>query len=215
MKSKRTLIILCAAYFLCAAVALPPTLAANAAVVDSAECVTVCGTGKIIMSPDTAELSFGMQLRAKTLADAQTAMNAVYTKVMSAVKSVDADAAKCVLADYSCAYPVCENGLSSFEVNRNFTVRTKNLSAADQLITAVGNAGAVRFNGTRYLLEDTGEAYKNALVEARKNACAKVASLYQNAVLRSVREVCTNNYCAPNSKGYITVEATIEACFEI
>lgn len=191
---------------------LPSASAPNVA--DAPECVSIMGCGKIYVQPDTAELRFELQVRGSSVAEAQNTVTQTYNRILDSIKKVDADAAKSAAYEYSYAYPVCENGVTKYEYNRNFSFITHKLDALDKLIAAASNAGATRYGGTRLSLENNTDAYKQALISAKNNALEKAAALYGNLELQQLTEQGSYCYCSPDMNGCITVEVSVCACFK-
>lgn len=186
-----------------------PILAEEA---EQIEKVCVIGTSKIEASPDTAEISIGVQKRTETIEEGQTAISSLVENVKNAILAVDSEASLSI--SYSSVYPVCEHGIQAFEFNYNYTIKTKALDKISEIVKAAGNAGAVRFSQPRFCIENEEELYYNALSQAKQNASQKANAIANGLTLKAVFEQSVYSYCSPRNDDKIIIEASIKAIFE-
>lgn len=108
--------------------------------------ITVSGTAKIQVTPDSAELEFGVESRATSLADAQ-ANNEQRTKaILEALKKAGVET-KDVKSDEIQVEPYYGQDDSKakpvyFSVSRNINVRLRDISKFETSLTAALKAGA-------------------------------------------------------------------------
>lgn len=184
-----------------------------AEILENIQLITVLGEGIYITNPDTAEISFGIQTRAKTIAEGYEEIKSIYNKFIETLNSIDNISTQSFVINYSSAYPVQNSPVCEYQFNCNFSIKTKELSQIDNIIKKASEAGINSYNNVCYTIDDKTNAYNEALKIAKENALNKVSALYTNAVLKELQEVSIYTYTAPNAEGIISVEARLKAKF--
>lgn len=184
-----------------------------AEILENIQLITVLGEGIYITNPDTAEISFGIQTRAKTIAEGYEEIKSIYSKFIETLNSIDNISTQSFVINYSSAYPVQNSPVCEYQFNCNFSIKTKELSQIDNIIKKASEAGINSYNNVCYTIDNKTNAYNEALKIAKENALNKVSALYTNAVLKELQEVSIYTYTAPNAEGIISVEARLKAKF--
>lgn len=172
-------------------------------------CVT--GTGKSYAAPDVAYISVGLQTRAGTMAEGQRAIGELYRKVLEAARGSDGEIS--VSCDNVYGYPVCESGRTAYAFGRDIRIKTKQPAFAEKIAEACAEAGATRYSGIRYELENTAEAYAAALSAAAEDAAKKAAALGGGERL-ALEETCVYGTFS-GGDNRIEVCATVHARYEL
>ncbi|HIT73227.1 hypothetical protein B5E58_03675 [Tyzzerella sp. An114] len=142
--------------------------------------ITVSGTGVVKVKPDTADISFSVETKGKTNSEAQAENAKVTDSVKKALKNFGINEENIITSGYS-VYPdyyydsdTKEDKITGYTASNRFTVTTKQIDKAGEIMEIAINAGATRTNGVNFYVEDTnkyyGDALKSAVVNASKSA---------------------------------------------
>ncbi len=234
-----------------AAVALSPATPAQAAAVTAPaggvpaplDVITVQGTGKVSLKPDTARITFGVVSQKKNAKEAMDATSAAMEKVLAALKAQsikDEDVRTTgvnVYASYD--YSGKTRELTGYEASNQVSVTVRDLAKFGELIDVVITAGANSMDGVQFVLDDDTKAYNEALKLAVKDAKAKADLLAAEISAKTGRVVrlaeggtqsvqpmydyrtsaaaamAMDAKAAPISVGTMEVSASVEITYEI
>jgi uncharacterized protein YggE len=143
--------------------------------------IAVNGSGKVTLEPDLATVQLGVSTTADTAADAQNKNNELMAAVLASVKSngiADTD----ITTSYVNLQEVYNYDKSPAEVvgyamENTITVKVHALDTLGKIISDAVTAGATSTNGITFSIEDTTEAYRQALAAALTDAAAKAQAI--------------------------------------
>lgn len=144
--------------------------------------ISVSGTGRVVLSPDVADLSLGVSLTRPTAAAAREAAAGAMTKVVDAIKKggvADKDIQTSSLS-LQPVYDYSNNGqgkLTGFQLTNIVSVTVHNLDSVGDLVDAAVAAGATSVNGVSFRVEDPTAAEAQARTAAVKDARTKADAL--------------------------------------
>jgi uncharacterized protein YggE len=150
--------------------------------------ITVTGEGKIAVSPDLAEMSFGVttgvQATAKAASDKVAADMA---KILAAVKAAGVEDKDITTENFylnpSYDYNDGRQRLRGYEATQSLRVKVRDLDAVGDVLTAATDNGANQAGGVSFTLEDPDakkdEARTEAIADAKKKAEELAAQLGQ------------------------------------
>lgn len=205
--------------------------------------IAVNGSGKVTLKPDLATVQLGVSTKAETAADAQSKNNELMEAVLASVKAngvADTD----ITTSYVNLYEVYDYDKSpavvvGYAMDNTITVKVHALDTLGKIISDAVTAGATSTNGISFSIEDTTEAYRQALAAALTDTSAKAQAIADSvgatlvAIPVSVNELgysstpieATRAEMAapadeagspvPVSTGEIVVTATVSAQYEI
>ena len=171
------------------AVCPPAARAAVAAADDLRSTVTVVGDGRVLVQPDVANVTFGVEATAQTQAaaqaDAATRMQAVVdTLVGLGIPREE------IRTNRLSAHPVYDQRDNSvvrgYQANNSVQVKLRNLEQVGSIVDAVTAAGANRVDGISFAIDQIEAPKGQARGLAMQNARAKADQLASLAGLRVV-----------------------------
>ena len=145
--------------------------------------ITVEGTGIVVVSPDEATLSLGVQTQASTATAAQSAASAVMNKIIAAVRAegvAEADLA----TQWISLQPQVDYGpngsgpskVTGYQASQSLQVTVRHLDQTGAILDAGVTAGANQVGGVSFSLADpssaTGQARTAAMADAKARAQA-------------------------------------------
>lgn len=136
--------------------------------------ITVEADGKAVMSPNIAVTTIGMDIEAKTVAEAQTKNTTVINSLLTKIQALGVEKKDIQTANYD-IYPQYDykdgtQVLRGYRVSQNVTVKIRDLVKANSVIALAGEVGATNVSGLRFTVDDR-DVYKDL---AREAALAKV-----------------------------------------
>jgi hypothetical protein len=143
--------------------------------------ISVTGTGRVLIEPDVADMSFGVSVRRdRAAASAQDAAD-LMTKVVNALKAAgiaDKDIQTANISiqpvyDYSGHVPV----LTGYETDNLVSVTMRDLTKVGQTIDSAVTAGATNVSGITFRVDDPTGAEKQARDQAMADAKSKADAL--------------------------------------
>ena len=143
--------------------------------------ISVTGSGKILVKPDMADVSLGVQVTRQTLAaarnDAAQQMNAVIA-ALHALGITDADIETAYL-DISPTYDYTGQSqrITGYQVTNQLTVHVKNLDQLAAVVDDSVGAGATNVNGISFKVSDQTAAEAQARTAAVHDARARADAL--------------------------------------
>jgi uncharacterized protein len=149
--------------------------------------ISVTGTGRVVISPDVADLRLGVNINRSTVKAARQAAAAAMTKVLAALKKLgiaDKDLQTSILSlqptyDYS-------NGsnpprLTGYQLTNVVSVTVRDLDKVGDAIDDALAAGATTLDGVSFRVEDPAKAETQAREAAMAQAKAKAETLAKAA----------------------------------
>ena len=170
--------------------------------VDLRSTITVNGTGKVMLTPDTATVYFSINNSGEE-AEAVQQENAVATQaVMDAITGLGIDQkdveTSSVNVYESYNYDKEPPEVVGYNASTRLTVVVRDTDVVGEIITAAVAAGASEVQGPEYSISDSSEAYLQALEAAVADAGEKAAALAAGAQAElvalpvSIQEISTN-----------------------
>jgi uncharacterized protein YggE len=150
--------------------------------------ITVEGSGIVIVTPDEATLSLGVQTQAATASGAQQEASTAMTKIIAAVKAAgveDADlATQWISLQPQVDYGPTGNGpskVTGYQASQSLGVTVRHLDQTGAIIDAAVNAGANQVGGVSFSLADPSTATSKARAAAVADAQQRARTLAQAA----------------------------------
>ena len=157
--------------------------------------ITLMGRGSIEQPPDVAMINVGVQVEAKTAAEAMarqaTNMNGVFAAVKAAgIADRDMQTGNMSLNP---VYEYPNNArprLTGYQASNSITIKVRKLDTLGKTLDAVVKGGGNTINGISFSVDQPDNFQNEARVEAIKDAAAK-AELYAQAVGYKVKRIVT------------------------
>ncbi|MCF8508142.1 MAG: SIMPL domain-containing protein [Hyphomonadaceae bacterium] len=157
--------------------------------------ITLMGRGSIEQPPDVAMINVGVQVEAKTAAEAMaqqaTNMNGVFAAVKAAgIADRDMQTGNMSLNP---VYEYPNNArprLTGYQASNSITIKVRKLDTLGKTLDAVVKGGGNTINGISFSVDQPDKFQNEARVEAIKDAAAK-AELYAQAVGYKVKRIVT------------------------
>jgi len=147
--------------------------------------IWVNGTGEVIVTPDIATLSLGIEAQAATVAEAQTQAATAMEAVMAALTD-NGVAKKDIQTQYFSIYQVTrwddykdKQVVTGYRVTNMVTAKIRDVEQAGPVIDAVAAAGGdyARINNISFSVDDPTPYYEEARQDAMTDAKAKAEQL--------------------------------------
>lgn len=148
--------------------------------------ITVSGHGLISASPDTVDITLGVQSQAKSASDALTANTQSMQKLFTELKAGGVEEKNIQTSQFSVnpVYSRSKNNepavITGYRVTNTVNVTITEIDKLGNLLDVVVKAGGNRINGIRFSIADASALLDKAREEAIKNAVHK-AKLYVGA----------------------------------
>lgn len=157
--------------------------------------ITLMGRGSIEQPPDVAMINVGVQVEAKTAAEAMaqqaTNMNGVFAAVKAAgIADRDMQTGNMSLNP---VYEYPNNArprLTGYQASNSITIKVRKLDTLGKTLDAVVKGGGNTINGVSFSIDEPEKYQNDARIEAVKDAAAK-AELYAQAVGYKVKRIVT------------------------
>ena len=174
---------------------MEPHMMPPASAIQPETTINLTGIGKVDHAPDTAMISVGVQIEAKTAADAMqqqaTTMNGVFAAVKAAgIADRDMQTGNLSLNP---VYEYPNNArprLTGYQASNQLMIKVRKLDTLGKTLDAVVKAGGNTINGVTFSVDQPEKFQNDARVEAIKDAAAK-AELYAKAVGYKVKRIVT------------------------
>jgi uncharacterized protein YggE len=144
--------------------------------------ISVSGEGKTSMSPDVAQLQFGVQVqREQTAKQAMSKLSTQMKAVIDAVKQAgvpDKDIRTESLS-LNPAYDWTDKGqvARGFDASQSLSVKVRDLDRVSEVLSVAANAGANNIGGVNFTIDDPEQARATARKEAITQAQEKAKIL--------------------------------------
>lgn len=143
--------------------------------------ITVSGEGKVVVIPDLANITLGMQVERKTVAEAQAENTRVMNAIIEKVKSFEVDKKDVQTSSYNISpvydYVDGRSVLRGYQVSQNIAVKVRNLERVGDIIGAAGSLGANQVGGIEFTTDDVEKVKQEARIKAMENAKDKAEAL--------------------------------------
>lgn len=156
--------------------------------------ITVSGFGRVSAAPDEATISIGVQITAKTLAEATQQASAAMTQVLDAIKAQGVAAADIQTSSYN-VNPITDYRegqtplITGYQVMNIVTVKVKDIDNVGKVLDAGMGAGANYLGGVFFGVADPTKFENDARTAAVKDATATARSLATAAGVKVGRVV--------------------------
>lgn len=139
---------------------------------------TVSGEGKVVVVPDIAVVTAGVQTQAATAKLAQEQLNKAINAVSDSVKKLGIDAKDIKTANYS-VFPITDyqdrkQQITGYRASSNLTIKVRDMDKTNSVVDAATAAGANEVGGISFEVADKtkaeNEAREKAVAEAKKKA---------------------------------------------
>ncbi len=149
--------------------------------------ISVTGTGRVVISPDVADLRVGVSATKPTVKAARDTAAASMTRVVAALKKLgiaDADIQTTVLS-LQPIYDYSTNSnpprLTGYQLSNSVSVTVRNLDKVGDAIDDALAAGATSFDGVTFRVDDPAKAEAQARQAAMAQAKSKAETLAKGA----------------------------------
>ncbi len=184
--------------------ALPAAAAAEAQTHFDKPTLTVTGTGRLAVIPDTAFVTFGMETAGKSLGQAQRQNNETMQRVTERLRDLQIDKERIQTAFFTVSpqykpppkrspdAPPAPPEIIGYVVRHSVTVEVRNTERVAAVIEASLAAGANHFQGLHWALRDEQQGRLDALKQAAARAREKAAALSEALRVKLVRLISAN-----------------------
>lgn len=185
--------------------------------------LTVTGTGKLALAPDTAFVTLGVETTGRSLAEAERQNREAMTKVTARLRELQIDKERIQTASFT-VFPQykpppkrpLEEASSPLEiigyvVGNTVTVEVRDLNRVGAVIEASLAAGANRFQGLHWGLREEHQAKLGALKQAAGKAREKAAALSESLNVKLIRLISASEsghviHPAPQARAMMAME---------
>ncbi len=159
------------------------TLAADPSGAVQEHTISVTGTGKVVISPDIADLRLGVSVTRSTVAEARSSAASIMTSVIDAIRKAgvaEVDLKTSVLSLYP-AYDYPTGGgtprLKGYTISNAVVATIRSIDAAGAVIDGAMSAGATTMDGITFRVADPARAEEHARQAAMAQAKSKAQTL--------------------------------------
>jgi len=157
--------------------------------------ITLMGRGAVEKAPDMATINVGVQVEAKTAADAMAQQSSQMNGVFAAVKAAGIADRDMQTGNMSLSpvYEYPNNArprLTGYQASNSITIRVRKLDTLGKTLDAVVKGGGNTINGISFSVDQPEKFQNEARVKAIQDAAAK-AELYAQAVGYKVKRIVT------------------------
>ena len=160
--------------------------------------MTVIGQGHILLTPDTAFVTLGMETTGRTVGDAERQNRMVMSKVVERLKALQIENERIQTASFTVSpqykpppkrsdAPPGPPEIIGYVVGNTMTVEVRNLEKVGPVIEESLAAGANQFHGLQWALRDEQQAKITALKQAASKAREKAAALSDALKVKLIR----------------------------
>ena len=165
--------------------------------------MTVIGQGHILLTPDTAFVTLGMETTGRTVGDAERQNRMVMSKVVERLKALQIENERIQTASFTVSpqytpppkrpdAPPGPPEIIGYIVGNTMTVEVRNLEKVGPVIEESLAAGANQFQGLQWALRDEQQAKVAALKQAASKAREKAAALSDALKVKLIRLLSAN-----------------------
>lgn len=160
--------------------------------------ILVNGSATVKVSPDTANVTIGLESCGETLSEVLDETNSKLANMIEYLKSNNIEETSIKTQNFS-IYQRYESTLTEknqiYCVNSMLEFSTKELESLETLISGLTEMGANRLNGITFTSSDLSQYYNDALKQALENAEIKASALTsENLSVCFIKEDCSHSY---------------------
>ena len=222
----------CILMLILALVIVPIASASNSTAFADEGKIIVCGEGEVSLIPDMAIVSVGVESLNESLITAQSENTQSMNALVAILKEMGISD-ECIKTKGYNVYQRYDYSqgekLLGYQVSNYLEFKTKDVDNIGSIVSKLMENGANRFSGVSFTLENSEEAYKQALSKAFENAKTKASALYSGEleVVKITEEKNTACYLRDNygyassiseatkfMKGEIKISASVTVVFE-
>lgn len=170
---------------------------------------SVSGEGKVIVKPDIAYVSVGVEATGATVKQTQDKINSAINNVIASVKKLGIDEKDIKTTNYS-IHPTYDwtsgrQRIIGFTANTNLSVKIRNIDKVNEVIDQATASGANQIGGISFDVDDKtkaeDQARKDAVAEAKKKAkqASEIAGFKLGKIINYSES--TNDYPRPLNYG--------------
>lgn len=160
--------------------------------------MTVVGQGHILLAPDTAFVTFGMETTGKTVHDAERQNRLVMSKVLERLKALQIETERIQTAAFTVSpqykpppkrsdAPPGPPEIIGYVIGNTITVEVRNIETVGPVIEESLAAGANQFQSLQWGLRDEQQAKVGALKLAASKAREKATALSETLKVKLAR----------------------------
>lgn len=183
-----------------------------------ASTVTVNGMGSVMVTPDAATVSIGVNIVNANLAEAQAQANTQMNDVIEALKAAGIEDADIQTTNYSVnviqeydtnGYPA---RVSGYQVNNQVNVMVRDIAKLGEILESAVTAGANSIYGVGFIVSDPAAASKQARTDAVEDATRKAGEIAEatGMTLGKIVSVSESFGPSPLPKYYGAADAAAE-----
>lgn len=176
---------------------VPPEVLAHEEV-PAKPAMTVIGQGHILLTPDTAFVTLGMETTGRTVGDAERQNRMVMSKVVERLKALQIENERIQTASFTVSpqykpppkrsdVPPGPPEIIGYVVGNMMTIEVRNLEKVGPVIEESLAAGANQFQGLQWALRDEQQAKVAALKQAASKAREKAAAFSDALKVKLIR----------------------------
>lgn len=142
----------------------------------------VTGSGRAYATPDVAKINFGVETKAKNIADAQEQNSKILAEVKNELARFNLDAQDIQTIQYNIRpdydyFPGRPPRLREYVTYHSLELTVRKLEDVDTIVQTLGNSGATNISGIRFTVDDPSEVQNEAREEAITQAKEKAEQL--------------------------------------
>lgn len=169
------------------------------------------GCGKVEITADYCILNFNINAQEQEFDAGQNKINEIYSAVSEKIKTLNEE--NLIYITYTSCYPSRSGETSVFNFSCSFSVKTKKTENVQDIVNQVSTNGAISYYGAEYCLNDTKQAYTEALKLAKEDAIEKADTLNDCTELKAIVGSHIYSYSSNDNLGKIIIEAKIKCIF--
>ena len=160
--------------------------------------ILVSGSATIKISPNTANVSIGVESCGETLSQVLEETNQKLADMIEFLETNNIEES-CIKTQNFSIYQRYDSSSTEksqiYCVNSMLEFSTKDLASIEDLISGLTDLGANRLNGISFTADDLSQYYNDALKQALENAESKASALVEgDLVAYFIKEDCTHSY---------------------
>lgn len=205
-------------------IAGPVPFSVNSIVTTKTDIFNVSGEGTVIVKPDMAMLSAGIQARADTVKAVQDQINATINKVADSIKKLDVDQKDIQTSNYNISpiydYQSGTGRITGYSASSALSIKVRNLDLINQVIDTATANGANQISGVSFSVDDKSktedEARQKAVAEVRKKAesAAQIAGFKLGRIVNYSESFGGEPRPLPYAVGSVAEGAKLETAVE-
>lgn len=198
-------LVISVAFFTASTLAPQGITEVNAQVMQTESTITVAGTGKLKVQPDFATINLSVETKNRNIEDAQTENAEIVRNLVEVLVQHDIDE-KDIKTTWYNIYPDHDHyggRVLGHRVSNNLSVKVRDIKNVGKVIDATTTAGASTVSGVQFGIEESSNAYGEALAKAVESARQKatlISTISGLGALQidSVKEISSNFYVFEN-----------------